>query len=148
MAQGTRSLALILLLAGTIPLAGCSGPVGGPLAEESGTAQIDAGEARSFGLEAQGPIRFDYQAAVAQGPDIDVFILDDQNYQRYQGGEEFTYFECSSLGTGSASETCELPAGTYHMVLDNTERGEASPATVSTGSQTASVDYEFTAESA
>ncbi len=148
MSAGKRSLGLVLLLSVITMLAGCSNPVGGPLAEESGTAQVEPGDARTFGLEAQGAIRFEYQAAVAQGPDIDVFILDDQNYQRYQSGEDFTYFECSSLGTGSASGTCELPAGTYHMVLDNTERGEASPATVSTGSQTASVDYEFTATAA
>ncbi len=148
MPGGSRSLPLILLLGAVVLLVGCTDLTDQVLAEDSGTVQIEAGQARTFELDAQGAILLDYEASVAQGPDIDIFVLDDQNYQRYQGGEEFTYYDCSSLGTGSGSGTCELSAGAYHLVLDNTEQGEASPATVSTGSQTATVDYGFTARSA
>lgn len=147
MVAGKGRVLAMVTLAGLVLVAGCSSP-GGPLAEDSGTVSIEADSARAFELAVQGPIRLDYQASVAQGPDIDVFLMDDQNYQSYQSGEEFTYFDCSSLGTGSASGVCELPEGSYHLVLDNTERGEASPATVSTASQTATVDYQFTAQAA
>lgn len=148
MLEGKRSLWLALLLGAVVSVAGCTDPTDQVLAEDSGTAEVEAGQARTFELNAEGDISLDYEASVAQGPDIDIFVLDSQNYQRYQNGEEFEYHPCSSLGTGSGSGTCDLVDGAWHLVLDNTDRGEASPATVSTGSQTATVNYEFSARPA
>lgn len=148
MLEGKRSLPLILLLGAVVLLAGCTDPTDQVLAEDSGTAQIEAGQARNFELNAEGDISLEYEASVSQGPDIDVFVLDSQNYERYQNAEDFEYHPCSSLGTGSGSGTCDLVAGAWHLVLDNTDQGEASPATVSTGSQTATVNYGFTARPA
>lgn len=77
--------------------------------------------------------RLAYEVLVASGPAVDVFLMDDQNFQRYQQGRAFEYLVA---GTDQATThsiqnvaIAGLTAGTYYLVVDNTNAGQARPPT-------------------
>lgn len=95
------------------------------------TNQIDVLEGgnvvNSFHLEKGDKLHYEFD--VIEGPAIDVFIMDDSNYQKYDNKEEFQYYdEPSTLGSTSGSGDFEAPEdGKYHIVLDGTSAGQANP---------------------
>lgn len=79
----------------------------------------------SFELNRTATVSFDY--TVRQGPDIDVFVADDREYAEFEAGNRFQVFARSTGVSGRDSATVSV--GTYHLVIDNTNRGWASPPT-------------------
>ncbi|MFW6385336.1 MAG: hypothetical protein ACOCY7_04285 [Halodesulfurarchaeum sp.] len=73
---------------------------------------------------------FEYSFTVVIGPAIDVFLMTDSEYDRYDSDERFRYIEDASvLDSGSSWAETLIPPGDYVFVLDNTDSGEAKPST-------------------
>jgi hypothetical protein len=63
--------------------------------------------------------------AVQSGPDVDVFVMSADAFDRYETGNEFeAYAAAASAGT---EFSVNLPAGDHVAVVDNTERSSMSP---------------------
>lgn len=74
--------------------------------------------------------RLQYEFVVREGPAIDMWLMEDAEFDRYQANDRFTYAESASApdSTGTTVDA-ELPAGEYVLVADNTETGDAAPPT-------------------
>jgi hypothetical protein len=77
---------------------------------------------------------FDYEVTVTSGPNVDVFILNTQNFAAYDNTNEFQYIASGSLlDTSGGSKAVFLPGmqdgnlGTYQFVVDNSNMGVAAP---------------------
>ena len=69
-----------------------------------------------------------YTATVTDGPNIDIALFDSTEYPNYVADKSSKYLvACSNLNTNKANIKCDLPAGTYYLVFDNTDYGSASP---------------------
>ena len=65
---------------------------------------------------------------VINGIPVDVFLFDEENFELYRNNESYEFIlEGSRLNTSSVDITITLEVGTYFLVVDNTEAGEASP---------------------
>lgn len=61
---------------------------------------------------------------------LEIFTLDEANYNRYRADQSFTYIADISMTPLSASFSSEwtpLSPGRYYFVLDNTDRGAVNP---------------------
>ncbi|WEL21281.1 MULTISPECIES: hypothetical protein [unclassified Halorhabdus] len=89
-------------------------------------ADIEGGShlADQFEIEEATEIR--YTAAVLDGPNLNAFLLDNENATALQAGEDVTAIEGSiALDTEIARiNGVELEAGTYTLVVDN---GDVQP---------------------
>ena len=54
------------------------------------------------------------------------FVVTHQELNRYESGRIFERV-AETMNTDSGSEEVELSSGTYHLVVDHTNAGEASP---------------------
>lgn len=111
--------------------------------ERSDTESIAAGEYASIKIGFRdGPaMEVGYEVQVTDGPNIDIFVFDNANYQNYQDGREYEYRSGpSDLDTADSRNEFTLEDhGTWWIVLDNTGEGSAAPPTVGEG--TAQVDW-------
>lgn len=102
----------------------------------------------SFKLEKGDKIHYEFE--VVDGPAIDVFLLDDQNYVKYDNGNEFDYYgEGSKLGATYGEIDFKVPKdGKFYVVLDGTNAGEAKfPADLEIGKATVEYSGHATEES-
>ena len=92
---------------------------------ESGTDTIqeDYYKAHSVSFFDGDSIEISYTMEVTDGPNIDVFFLDSDNYQYMQDGQEFEYSVVGSdLNTRYTTKTITLyEHDTYYIVFDNTD---------------------------
>lgn len=79
----------------------------------------------AFDLNRQATL--EYEFFVRDGPAIDVFVMNDLEYEEYQAGNRFQVFSSDNGTSGSDSVT--LGEGTYRLVIDNTGAGSESPPT-------------------
>jgi len=73
--------------------------------------------------------KLEYTIVVSDGPAIDVFVMTEEGYYHYRNGESFLYYTAASVqNTYYASISWYIPGdGTYYIVVDNTDAGEAQP---------------------
>lgn len=134
-----RLAARIALVAALVAVAAAGTAAAG---ERSDTVKIDPGSSSAIALDFQdGPaMQVDYDIQVQDGPNIDVLVMDNANYQKYGDGESFRYVSSwSVLDTGSAVQEFTLQDhGTWYVVLDHTSEPDdgARPATVNPDSVT------------
>jgi hypothetical protein len=88
-------------------------------------------------------IRLQYEAVVRNGPAVDFYLLEQDEYTNYSNGDTFLY-----VSKGSAIDTKLAQVNVtveevkdYIFMIDNTTAGEASPPS---DSSTADVDVELT----
>ena len=66
--------------------------------------------------------------SVLNGIPIDIFLFDEENFELYRNNESYEFIlEGSRLNTIIADIIVTLEAGTYFLVVDNTDAGVASP---------------------
>lgn len=117
---------------------------------QSDTVSIDPGEHAAVEIDFRdGPTKdVSYEVRVQEGPNIDVLLLDNANYQKYKGGDSFEYVEAwSDLDTGNTVNDFRLDQhGTWWLVLDHTDEPDegTSPATV--GAESVTAGYTLEAE--
>jgi hypothetical protein len=71
-------------------------------------------------------MRISYDFEVVSGPAIDVYVFTIDQYQNFDGARLFQS-EASSESVSSGSDSIEVPSGTYHVVVDHSDRGETDP---------------------
>lgn len=80
--------------------------------------------------EFDGETELSYQFTVREGPAIDAILTSESEYQHLKDGERFRYAtEGSVLDSAGGEATITPPEGTYYIVLDNSNLGEAVPPT-------------------
>lgn len=122
---------LIFLLASAIWASGCVGTgdlTGAHVWEERGSAGIDEDQYLRFGYSAEAPTTLHFEVSVSSGPNADFLVMDALNSQQFSGGHASMYVvDCSQLPFNNASGSCRLDAGEWHLIIDNTDYGEAIP---------------------
>ncbi len=75
-----------------------------------------------------------YEFEVLSGPKIDVFVMNQTNFNKYENLSEFEYYEDSSiLGSGEGAKTFKSPTNdTLYIVMDGTVSGKVNPDSSST----------------
>lgn len=135
--------ARVLTLVGLASLLLVGGATTGAAQSQTDTVNIDPGEHAAVEIDfTDGPTKdISYDVQVQEGPNIDVMVLNNANYQQYQEGESFSYVETwSDLDTGNTDTEFRLDEhGTWWIVLDHTSQPDdgAQPATVGAESVTA-----------
>ncbi len=104
---------------------------GAVAAEKSGSNTIDedAFVDITIPFEDGSPMKITYDVTVTDGPRIDVFVMDNANFQKYESNDDFHYVErASDLDVSSTSKSFTLERNDqWHLVLDNTDKGGAQP---------------------
>ena len=85
------------------------------------TQEIDHGSYFTDGFEIVSTTEMAYTVEVIEGPDINVFILDEQNEDAFEANEQFEAVEESiNLDVSYADHPgIELSPGTYSLILYN-----------------------------
>ncbi|GAA0193803.1 hypothetical protein [Halobaculum roseum] len=100
------------------------------LDETSDTRQIPEDEWYQWNFELNEQAVLSYDFVVRSGPAIDAILTDDTEYDQLQEGNRFRYYsEGSVMDDEGGQVTTTLAPGTYHLVLDNSDAGEAQPPT-------------------
>lgn len=127
-------VALVVLAAGTAAAA-----------ERSDTENIDPGSYAAIPIDFQdGPaMEVGYDIQVQEGPNIDVLVMNNANFQKYESGESFSYAsDWSDLDTGNTDESFTLQEhGTWYLVLDHTSEPEDGTQPASVGAESATVAW-------
>lgn len=92
------------------------------------TEVVEEDQYLSYDFDFDSDRTMEYEFIVRDGPNIDVFVAETEEYNHYTQGEAFEYYG-DSLDTSTATETIDLAAGEYKIVLDNTDYVEAQPPT-------------------
>lgn len=112
-------------------------------AQQSDTVQIDPGSHAAVKIDFRdGPTQdVSYDIQVQEGPNIDVLVMNNANYQKYRDGNSFDYIkDWSDLDTGNTDTQFTLQEhGTWWLVLDHSSEpdGGTQPATIGAESVTA-----------
>jgi len=100
---------------------------------KTGYVDVHEDECYSWKLTISGAYstdcKLEYTIVVRDGPAIDVFVMDEDEYYHYINGETFLFYTAASVeNTYYASISWYIPGdGTYYIVVDNTDAGEAQP---------------------
>lgn len=79
----------------------------------------------TFDLNRQATLEYEFY--VRNGPEVEVFVMDDQEFDEYQGRNRFRTY--SQEGGTSGSDTLTLAEDSYRLVVDNTDGGNVQPPT-------------------
>lgn len=97
---------------------------------ESDTRKLEEDEWRYYELDfnSTGFVRYDY--IVRDGPTIDAIFIEDSEYTHFKNGDRYNYIPAlSALNTAGTEVSGKISAGTYRLIFDNSNRGEATPPT-------------------
>ena len=87
---------------------------------------LDVNGHESYRMYYDSGFRISYEFEVTSGPNIDVFVLSHSELDHYESGRLFeTVTESMDASEGSGS--AEVSSGTYYVVVDHSEAGEADP---------------------
>lgn len=87
---------------------------------------LEVGHYETYRVYRDSPFRLAYEFEVVSGPGIDVFVLTHEELNKYESEIMFAV-EAQTLDATSGSNDVELSSGTYHVAVDNTSAGEATP---------------------
>jgi hypothetical protein len=91
-----------------------------------------------------GEGKMDYMFKVHNGPRLDIFLFDKDNYNDYVNGEPADYIEKgSSLDIYEVILSTDLEKGVYYLVIDNTFYGAAAPPSDEKGGVHYECDVEY-----
>lgn len=96
------------------------------------TIEVEAGKYVSYALQLTQGTTLHAKFFVAGGSKVNVWLLDSANFQLFQAGSEFRYYEGTSMAVkGVAGYTFQIPqTETYALIIDNI-RARTIPRTVS-----------------
>jgi len=88
------------------------------------------------------PVEIQYEFEVVVGDRTDVMVMEHEEFLNYRSNRPFDYVtEASEMNSSHGSVTARLSEGRYELVVDNTDRGEASPSNDGNGSITVSIEF-------
>lgn len=121
------------LVAGCSSNAGFSGEAGEFSEENEGgvsinkTIELQSGTFRYWQIDSDSQIGMNYTGLVREGPSVDFYVTDDEEFNHYRDEERFkTLSDASAYDTIEAQIEDRLDAGNYVFFIDNTNAGEAS----------------------
>jgi len=97
---------------------------------DSGTTTVDAGQWLYWdALTFTTQMSLSYTGSVSSyDPNFDAFLVTASEYSNYQSGSTFYYIvACSKLNTRTVTVSCTQSAGSYVLIFDNTDAGDAKP---------------------
>lgn len=111
-----------------------------------GSTTIAEGEFFVTGFTAkERPAALYFSFNLSGGPPVDFYTMDDANFANYDAGRPFTYAQaCSRTNVTMADDGCIVQAGSWLLVIDNTDLGIARP--TGPGNATAVLSYDFRTE--
>lgn len=103
-------------------------PPGARATAESGTLSVWEQGYSEIKFEFNSTTAVKYTIVLTSGPRVDVFLFDKDEYRNYATDENFHYIEAgTSLNVSMAQKNITLNAGTYYLLVDNTDYGVARP---------------------
>lgn len=96
----------------------------------SDSRKLEEDEWRYYELDfsSTGFLRYDF--IVRDGPEIDVIFIEESEYSHFDEGERYEYKPALSAMNSTGEEVSgKIPEGSYCLIFDNSDRGEASPPT-------------------
>jgi len=87
---------------------------------------LEPGKYETYRAYHDSEFTISYEFEVVSGPAVDVFVVAHGELSKYEAGQRFDTV-AESMASEGASNSVEVSSGTYHVVLDNTDSGEASP---------------------
>ena len=109
----------------------------------SDTRKLEEDEWRHMQLEFPSTGYLSYDFIVREGPEIDVIFMEDGEYSHFEDGNRFEYIpDLSSLASAGNEVSAKVPSGTYRLIFDNSNQGEASPPT-NFSNDVITVEYEL-----
>lgn len=92
------------------------------------TIDIEEGSYLTWTVNASDEVQLSYRILQYAGPRFDVFVFDSHGLDRFESGEGADDGgDCSDWHTSTGRRLCNLPVGTWHIVLDNTDEGGVAP---------------------
>ncbi|MBW3582258.1 MAG: hypothetical protein KY455_04070 [Euryarchaeota archaeon] len=115
----------LLLIAMLFALSGCMGP---QALRDDGRVVLAEDQYYRSGFEIGRTATLSIQVEVYSGPNVDVFVMDQLNFQQFENGNDIIHFSsCGGVAAQGFQRSCTLSAGTYFIVLDNSDRGSTAP---------------------
>jgi len=109
-------------------LVGCSIHGGGSEQLLDEEIHLSSGEYRAFEFEIQTERSVSFGFRGDGETNLDIFFLPHNEFAAYERGDEFEYRYTSGLDVaGGFTEDENVDPGSYVVVFDNTDRGEAVP---------------------
>ncbi|MEM0448755.1 MAG: hypothetical protein QW520_02915 [Methanomassiliicoccales archaeon] len=129
-----RRCALALVL-GALLIISFAPSVSAGVIYDSGLRKIDAGDYYIVkGFKALDDAGMSYSMSVQYGPNIDILLLESEQFEAYKRGDSFSYMPMSRLNVRVSgfveSNPGELVSGrVYYLLIDNSDKpvGGASP---------------------
>ncbi|HSV42773.1 MAG TPA: hypothetical protein VLH13_05115 [Methanomassiliicoccales archaeon] len=122
-----RSYALTFLAIGLL-LISLSGNASGTMTENVSSTDIAPGQVAYFTIKAYDTTECDIQIIVTAGPNVDIFLFDEENFSLFKKGESAHYIiEATEYNTTSVTADVTLGPGKYYLVIDNTELQGVDP---------------------
>lgn len=115
---GTIFIIILILVISNLNLLGNSEK----FKTNSGTSEINKGDnmITYINFVSGDSKQVKYYVNVTEGPNIDVFLLDKQNFNRYSDNEKFNYIPGSGVNVTSYRVNTTLKShGDYYLVFDN-----------------------------
>jgi hypothetical protein len=111
---------------------------------EEGTITINEGEHWSLLMDMDDLWSFSYTVSVTNGPNVDIVFFNSEEYENYKNGTESEYLGAgTNLNTSHViQEELNYIDGTFYLVIDNTDYGNASPSVDSTNDP-ATIEFEI-----
>lgn len=107
----------------------------------SDTRNIEEDHWRYYTLEFSQAGTIEYDFIVRDGPAIDAILIDESEYEYFEEGDRWEYYsELSALDSTGNDVSGQVSAGTYRLIFDNSDQGEATPP-ANFNNDVASVDF-------
>ena len=107
-------------------------PTGAQAKQISGLVEIEEGDFYGWQMDIVVPSQVEVEIRGQDGAQVDVLVVDKENYSRYLDGLAFDYYAgYSRLGTSNATLNFTVMSGTVYVIVDNSDHptvlGAASP---------------------
>lgn len=94
----------------------------------SDTRNLEEDQWRYYTLNFSQTGFLEYDFIVRDGPAIDAILMDESEYQYFENEERWEYYtELSALDSTGDDIRGRVSSGTYRLIFDNSNQGEAAP---------------------
>lgn len=97
---------------------------------KSDSRKLEEDEWRRYSLDFSSTGYLSYDFIVRDGPEIDAIFIEQSEYSYFDDGERYEYkTNLTAMNSAGEEVSGKVPGGSYYLIFDNSERGEAMPPT-------------------